>query len=190
MLITGHRGAAGLAPENTLGAIQKALDYQIDRIEIDIQQTKDKVLVAMHDKSLNRTSTGKGYIKDHTFQEIAHLSAGAYFSQAYQTEKIPRLEEILELINGKAKLVIDIKYGNNYYSGIEERLLSILSNQGVLDNCIIHSFSDEILQTFHKLNPNLYLGKLMIGKIPFLPFIIDNQLRYSAQKSWGSLHIA
>ncbi|MFB0926337.1 MAG: glycerophosphodiester phosphodiesterase family protein, partial [Vicingaceae bacterium] len=60
--VTGHRGAGGLAPENTLASIQLALDLGVDRIEIDVQQTKDNVVIVLHDRTLRRTTTGIGYV--------------------------------------------------------------------------------------------------------------------------------
>ncbi len=81
-------------------------------------------------------------------------------------------------MDGKATLLLDLKYGNRYYPKIEERVISILRNKNATDWCIIHSFSNEILQTFHQLDATLILGKLLVGKVPYLPFFIDNQLRY------------
>ena len=176
-LLIGHRGAAGLAPENTLASIKKALELKVDRIEIDLQQTKDQVLIAMHDRSLNRTTSGKGIIKNHTYSSIAKFCINTNFPDL-PTEPIPRLEEILDLIDGKATLLIDLKYGNSYYPKIEEQIINILNNQNATDWSVIHSFSNEVLQTFHHLDHQLTLGKLLVGKIPYLPFFIDHRLKY------------
>jgi glycerophosphoryl diester phosphodiesterase len=108
-LIIGHRGAAGLAPENTLASIEKALSLGVDRIEIDIHQTKDNVLVVIHDETLERTTNGKGKIKDLTYREILKYSAGAKFSPACENEKVPTLAEVLDLIDGKSQLLIELK---------------------------------------------------------------------------------
>ncbi len=74
--VTGHRGAGGLAPENTLASIQLALDLGVDRIEIDVQQTKDNVVIVLHDRTLRRTTTGIGYVKAKTYEEILNIVLG------------------------------------------------------------------------------------------------------------------
>ena len=67
IIITGHRGAAGLAPENTLASIQLAIELGVDRIEIDVQQTKDNKIIVLHDRTLRRTTTGHGFVKKLTY---------------------------------------------------------------------------------------------------------------------------
>ena len=97
----GHRGAAGLAPENTLSSIQKAMDYEMDRIELDLRQTLDGVVVVLHDKTINRTTDGRGQVANMTFNRLRKYSAGSKFSPQYRDEKVPSFKEVLELVNGK-----------------------------------------------------------------------------------------
>ena len=73
--VTGHRGAAGLEPENTLRSIRKAIDLGVDRVEIDVRVTKDGYLVVIHDETVDRTTNGHGYVKDLTFSELRRLDA-------------------------------------------------------------------------------------------------------------------
>ena len=96
-IITGHRGAAGLAPENTLASIQLALDLGVDRIEIDVQQTKDNIVIVLHDRTLRRTTTGIGYVKTKNYDEILKHSAGLKFNRHYVKEKVPTLDEVIKL---------------------------------------------------------------------------------------------
>ena len=79
VIITGHRGAAGLAPENTLAAIRKGISFNVDRIEIDVQQTADGVVVVRHDETLNRTTNGIGLVKDKTYLEIKKIGCWQQF---------------------------------------------------------------------------------------------------------------
>ena len=108
--ITGHRGAGGLAPENTLASIQLALDLGVDRIEIDVQQTKDNVVIVLHDRTLRRTTTGFGYVKAKTYEEILKHSAGYKFNKYYIKEKVPTLDQVIKLIDVRAELLIETKY--------------------------------------------------------------------------------
>jgi glycerophosphoryl diester phosphodiesterase len=101
-LIVGHRGAKGMAPENTLKAFETGCQYA-DAVECDIHLTKDKKLVVIHDESIDRTSNGKGIVKELTFDELRKFDFG-------YDQKIPLLEEVLKLVekNGK-KLVVEVK---------------------------------------------------------------------------------
>lgn len=102
MLRIAHRGASGYAPENTLAAFKKALEFDIDVIELDVHLTKDNHLVVIHDKTVNRTTDGKGKVADKTLAELQKLDAG-------NGEKIPTLQEVLDLVNRKALVSIEIK---------------------------------------------------------------------------------
>ncbi|MCB0652017.1 MAG: hypothetical protein KDC85_12135 [Saprospiraceae bacterium] len=169
-----HRGAAGLAPENTLAAVKKGLQHNADRIEIDVQQTKDGQVIVMHDNTLDRTTNGKGNIKDHTLREIRMLSAGKWFAPEFADEKVPTLEEVMEEINGRATLLIEIKEGNDYYPGIEENVLHTIDQFNARDWCIIHSFSSEVIKSIHEKDPGIRLHKLFYAQLRFTPIMIEN----------------
>lgn len=175
--ITGHRGAAGLAPENTLAAIKAGLEQNVDRIEIDVHQTKDHKIVVLHDRDINRTSTGKGYVKDLSLNEIRKYSAGRWFSQEFEAEKIPTLDEVFNLINAKATLVIEIKAFNNYYQGIEKQVVDIIHKHKANNWVAVCSFDDSVLFKIHELDKNIALHKLFVFKFPFLKLINDGSLR-------------
>lgn len=160
--ITGHRGAANYAPENTLAGIQKALELHVDRVEIDVQQSKDGVVILMHDKTVNRTTTGKGKVKNLLYKDLAAFDAGVKFSETFKNEKIPTLEEAIQFINGKAIFVIEIKEGNDYYPGIEQHVVELIHKYKAEYWCIIHSFNDAALEEVHRLDKNIVLHKLFI----------------------------
>ncbi|WP_051330968.1 glycerophosphodiester phosphodiesterase family protein [Aneurinibacillus terranovensis] len=91
-----HRGWSGRAPENTLAAIKKAIYHPaIDGIEIDVQMSLDGVPVVIHDYTLERTTTGTGYVGSYTLTELKKLDAGTWFSSSFAGETIPTLEEVL-----------------------------------------------------------------------------------------------
>ena len=171
--ITGHRGAAGYAPENTLASIQKALELGVDRIEIDIHQSKDDVVVVLHDESVDRTTDGKGIIAEMTFDEIRQLDAGEYFSAKFKGEKIPSLEEVLLLVNGQCDLLIEFKNGNDHYPQIEEHVIELLKKYNAVDWCIVHSFNTKVLVRLHQKIPSLRLHKLFIVQFRYTPLYFD-----------------
>ncbi len=169
IIITGHRGAAGLAPENTLSAIREGIKYA-DRIEIDVHQSKDGKIVVMHDASVNRTTNGKGKIKDLEWSYLSKLDAGSWFSQKFQGEKIPLLEEVIDVVCPTKILLIEIKEGE--YPDIEENIVNIIREKNVIDKVIIQSFSTKILEKIHSIEPRITLHKLFAKQIYFFGFPI------------------
>ena len=101
--VTGHRGAAGLAPENTIAAFQTALDLGCDAVELDVQLSKDGRLAVIHDETLDRTTDGSGRVADRTMSELESLDAG-------DGEKIPLLTEVFDLLKDSGMTIqIELK---------------------------------------------------------------------------------
>jgi len=105
--IIAHRGAGVLAPENTVAAVSAAIALGFDFVELDVQTTRDGSLVLMHDRTVDRTTSGKGYVSDLSLQEVRRLDAGAKFNQSYRGERVPTLAEILKLIKGRINVYLD-----------------------------------------------------------------------------------
>jgi glycerophosphoryl diester phosphodiesterase len=97
----GHRGAAGHEPENTLRSIGRAIEIGVDLIEVDIQMTSDGHLVLLHDKRVDRTTNGRGYVSEMSLRDVQALDAGT-------GERIPRLEDALELASGRTGMMLEI----------------------------------------------------------------------------------
>ena len=117
-----HRGFSGKYPENTLLAFSKAIEEGVDGIENDVHLTKDGVLVVMHDELVDRTTNGKGYIKDKTYEELAQLDA-SYIFKEYGPQKVPTLREYLELVKDTDIITnIELKTGVFEYTGIEQKV--------------------------------------------------------------------
>lgn len=178
LIITGHRGAGGLAPENTLASIQLALDLGVDRIEIDVQQTNDNVIIVLHDRTLKRTTNGFGFIKSMDYADLLKYSAGIKFNKVYAEEKIPTLEQVIDLINGKVELLIETKYSYLYYPNIERHILNVIKNKNAFGWCKIISFNDRALFRIHKLNKEVRVGKLFVGKSVNLPLSYDTTINF------------
>lgn len=179
--LIAHRGAADSAPENTLAAIRKALEGPADFIEIDIHQTRDKQVVVMHDADLARTTNGSGHIGERSLAEVRQLDAGSWFDASFSQEKVPTLEEVLELVKGKKKLLIEIKKGEEYYEGIEDNTLALIRQHRAQNWTVIQSFYDQVLEKVWKNEYAVPTHKLIVGKLPWLPVYYDHRLR------WGSL---
>lgn len=182
IVITSHRGCSGLAPENSMTSILKGLEYSVERIEIDVHQTKDNVLVAIHDKTINRTTNGKGSINRLTYDHILQYSLKNAKKSEIGIEKIPTLEQIVKLINGNSKLLIEIKNGSERYPNIEERIIELINKHNANKWCIIQSFDINVLKKIQSLNHEIELHLLCICKIPLIPFWVCRKLEFDILK--------
>jgi len=122
-------------------------------IECDVHLSSDGRLVVIHDHTLDRTTNGSGLVRDHTAAELRKLDAG-------QGEKIPLLQEVVELALGKVGLVIEIKQVPPLYPGLEEKLVNMLRQLGAVQECAAISFNHPVIFELRKMEPALQLGVL------------------------------
>ena len=174
VLNIGHRGASGYAPEHTIPAYDLALEQGADYIEIDLQMTADGVLVAMHDKTLNRTADApegvperycRGLVSKKTLDQIKMCDAGSWFDPEFAGEQIPTLEEIFQRYGTSVNYYIETK-NPDASPGMEEELLRLMDQYGLTQpaaenwQVLIQSFSAESLMKIHELEPSLPLIQL------------------------------
>lgn len=160
--IVSHRGAAGLAPENTLVSIRTALQYNAPLIEVDVQRTADGQLVLIHDTTVDRTTNGSGPVGDFTLAEIRRLDAGSWFSPAFANERIPTLDEALRLvISTDATLVIEGKDPGRY-PGIADQLVDGIRQYDAETRVVVVSFDHEWLRRIQTLAPAIPLGAISV----------------------------
>ena len=145
MQIIAHRGASFLEPENTLRAVGKAIKMGADLVEVDVRMSKDNELVIMHDPDVDRTTNGKGFVKDYTLQELKKLDAG-------NGESIPTLDEVISCVKCRIGLVIEIKE-----PGTEGKVLEKI-NENNLENVILTSFYHKSIKNVRKINPSVDAG--------------------------------
>jgi glycerophosphoryl diester phosphodiesterase len=105
----GHRGAAAVAPENTIASMRAALDAGVAAIEFDVRLTADGVPVVIHDATLDRTTDATGPIASHTLADLNGVDAGSWFDPKYSTERIPSLDDVLDLLEGRARAIVELK---------------------------------------------------------------------------------
>ena len=165
MLILGHRGARGHAPENTMASFQAALDMGADGIELDVQMTKDGKVVVCHDHSLERTSNGSGWLVEHTREELRALDFGSWFSPQFAGEKIPTLREVLQWAAATRLIVnVEIKNGPVIYEGIEEKVSALIRECRMVDRVIVSSFYHPSLLKMKQLDPLIKTGLLYASR--------------------------
>ena len=165
MLILGHRGARGHAPENTMASFQAALDMGADGIELDVQMTKDGKVVVCHDHSLERTSNGSGWLVEHTREELRALDFGSWFSPQFAGEKIPTLREVLQWAAPTRLIVnVEIKNGPVIYEGIEEKVSALIRECRMVERVIVSSFYHPSLLKMKQLDPLIKTGLLYASR--------------------------
>ena len=149
--IMGHRGAPAYEPENTLRSIRRALEMGVVAVEVDVQLTRDERLVVIHDERVDRTTNGQGRVKDFTFRDLRKLDAG-------QGEVIPSLKEVVDLVKGRAHLLVELKKPE-----AAPALLRFFQEYLVFDAAHVISFWHPVLKTLKEQEPRLRTGVLMVG---------------------------
>lgn len=142
----GHRGARAYEPENTLRSFKRALELGVDAVEFDVRRTKDGKVVVIHDDKVDRTTNGKGLVKELTLKEIKQFDTE-------KGEKIPTLEETLEFVDKKVKMLIELKE-----TDLEEEALNSIEQRGLINNVIIVSFLEKALGRVRELNDKVETG--------------------------------
>lgn len=165
MLIFGHRGFSGRYPENTMLAFRKAEETGCYGIELDVQLTKDGQIVIIHDETVDRTTDGKGFVKDYTLEELKKLNASVLFPKV-ERQTIPTLEEYLGFMK-ENKLVtnIELKTGVFTYPELEKKTVEMVHAFGLEDRIIYSSFNHMSLLKIKALDPAAKTGALMCNEI-------------------------
>jgi len=146
ILIIAHRGASAYEPENSLRAIETAIKLKADMVEVDIRKSKDGELVVIHDEFVDRVSDGKGFVKNLTLKRLKKLNLAL-------GEKIPTLKEVLSVVKGRVKLVVEVKS-----EGLERKLVKLLEKEGMVEDVIISSFNHQTIKKIKALNRKIACG--------------------------------
>jgi len=152
MLVVAHRGASAYKPENTFLSFTLAVELGADMVEVDVRQSKDGHLIVFHDETVERTTNGKGFVKNLTLKELKSLDAGL-------GSKIPTLSEAASLLRGKAGMVVEVKA-----LGIERRVVETLDEAGIVEDVIVTSFFHPVLKKIKSLCPKVRTGVIISSR--------------------------
>jgi glycerophosphoryl diester phosphodiesterase len=185
-VVVAHRGWSGRAPENTLAAFRLALDDpRIDWVELDVQLSKDGVPVVIHDFTLKRTTGRTGRVKDYTWRELAEMDAGSWFSPAFAGERIPSLEQVLELFGGRMRLNIELKTAIGLYPGLEKAVTAMVRQFGLADRVVLTSFDHYAVMRARSAAPEIRGGLIISG----LPTMVREQMRFAGADFLSMEHL-
>ncbi len=170
MLKIGHRGACGYAPENTLASFSRAIDLKVDMVEFDVQLSRDGEVVVIHDFSVDRTTDGRGLVKDFSLKELKLCSVSG-------GEKIPTLSEVLNLINRRVKVNIELKCCDCVKPVADIIKQYITEKNWSVEDFIVSSFNWNELEKFRQINSEIRIGILAKRRIKgFLKYRLENIL--------------
>lgn len=155
ILVGAHAGARCYAPENTLAAIQIAIEQGTYRVEMDVRRTRDGQIILMHDATVDRTTDGTGRVAELTLDEVRRLKAGG-------TEPVPTLAEVLERTRGRTKLLVEIKD-----EGIADDVVALIDGAGMVPDCTVSAFSEANLLRSKELKAELATAFFLIRPADF-----------------------
>lgn len=180
-LIFAHRGSAGTHPENTMDAFFEAERVGADGIELDVQLTKDGEIVVIHDETVDRTTNGKGFVKDYTLKEIQKLQANFKFkSKIFKKNRVPSLREVFQWLNGNNMICnIELKNSIMDYQGLEEKVIGLIREFGFEDRIIISSFNHYSIVACYRLEPAVEIAPLYSSGL-YMPWIYARSIRAKA----------
>lgn len=186
-MVIAHRGASAYAVENSFSAFQKAIELKADYIETDVHQTSDGLVVIMHDLSVNRvckTSSHKKLL-------IKEMNSADFKGLVYKnsSEHPPTLDSAIKFINGRCKLLLELKKGNDYYPGIEHHILQIIKDNHAEEWVnVIHSFDKNALLAVNKQNTGIKLQRLIVFKLPLTSFNFSKKFNKDRFENWQGVN--
>lgn len=144
--IIAHRGASFFSKENTLKSFQRAVEHGADMVELDVQMTKDNKLIILHDVHIDRISEGTGLVRNFTLEDIRKINI-------FGKEKIPTLDEALDLLLGNVGIVLDLKRVD-----VVPYILKYLKDEALRSSCIVSSFRKDAIKSAKYYDKNIKVG--------------------------------
>jgi glycerophosphoryl diester phosphodiesterase len=164
-LIFAHRGANRVCPENTLAAFATAIDLGADGVELDVQFSSDGELVIIHDYALDKTTDGKGRVVGQPYAELRKLDAGSWFGPQFASTRIPTLNQVLDLLQGKLLINIELK-SVDMVSTLGRDVVRCVREHGMVDQVVLSSFNPFTLRSAKRAGPEFECALLIAPDLP------------------------
>ncbi len=186
-LVLAHRGANKRAPQNTLPAFKKAVEFNADGIETDVHLSKDGEIVICHNYTIDATSDGKGLIDSYTCEQLKKFDFGSYFSDEFRGVTLPTLSECLDVVKGMKLINIEIKAPKTK-NDLVKRTIEQVHKFNLQDSVIISCFNPECIRESKEIDPSIRTGLLYedddLGK-EIMAFGVE---KYCAQLNANAAH--
>ncbi len=169
-LIVAHRGSSAIAPENTLASFRQAVEDGADAIELDVHLSKDGEVFVIHDSRLERTTSGQGFVQNHTLDQLKHLDAGSWFHDKFRGEKLSILAEVFELFRGKIGINVEIKAERLHHQQLDvvDKCCRLILEHKMGEFVLVSSFHQKFIKQVKLHHPNIATGLLYD---PIQPFV-------------------
>lgn len=171
-VIIAHRGFSAISPENTKRAVVDAVENGADYVEIDVQLTQDGHVIVLHDSTVDRTTNGSGAVAQLPLAELRQLDAGSWKGEAFAGEKVPTLEELIELFVAEkysAKLLIELKFEVISRRGVfatipqlEDKVVALIEKHKAFQYVVVQSFVKQYLLRILELNERIAVSHLLL----------------------------
>lgn len=162
----GHRGAPMAAPENTVASFQKAREAGADGVELDVQLCADGELVVIHDSSVDRTTNGRGRVRELTMGELKALDAGSWFDPQFRDERVPTLRKVVEWAGDDMLLNIELKDFSLEDNGLEQKVIALVRECEMGHRVLLSSFNPLRIWRAKRLAPGVHTGLIYEQRLP------------------------
>jgi len=159
VVVIAHRGASAVAPENTLAAVDEALDQGTDFVEIDVQETADGEVVVFHDSDFMKVAQNSLKLCDATWGDLQGIDIGSWFDPKFADQRVPHLRDVLAHSTGRAKVTIELKY-YGHDEDLEQRVIDIVDGMTMADEIVVMSLKYDAVRKMHALRPDWTVGLL------------------------------
>jgi len=167
LFIYGHRGVPTQAPENTLLSFQKAIELNVHGIELDVQITKDKILVVHHDTHLERLTGIPTLISTLTYKKLLTIDARGGDFDSLEIQRIPKLEDVLEILPENTAINIEIKSQQLFNEKMEKPVVDLIIKFDLLNRAIVSSYNPLPLRKIKKLNSKIKTAQIWNEEMEF-----------------------
>jgi glycerophosphoryl diester phosphodiesterase len=157
--IMAHRGASAAAPENTVAAVERAIESGAQWVEIDVQETADGEVVVIHDSDLKKIGGVPITVAGSTLGELQQVDIGSWFGPEFSDQRIPTLKQVLQLCKDEIGVNIELKYYGAQVQ-LEKRVAEIVDAAGMVDQVVVMSLSLPGIRQMRQVRPQWTLGLL------------------------------
>src|SRR6478672_6885695 len=164
-VIFAHRGASAYAPENTIASFELAVAQRADAIELDVKLSADGHVIVHHDPTVDRTTNGKGKVKDLTLAELKKLDAGGFVSENFHGEKIPTLEEVFDAVGKRTFINVEMTNYTTPRDQLVETVCTLVKKCGLQNHVMFSSFFASNLSKARAYLPEVPRGLLAFSDL-------------------------
>ena len=166
-LVIAHRGDHAAAPENTIAAFKQAVEVGADGVELDVQLTSDGEVVVMHDQTLERTTTGKGMVRAHTFSKLRTLAMRHRSGHRNGQERIPTLDEVFDQLPSDFLVCVELKARFAGMKALPNRVGEVVRRHRRWETTMVHSFNPVSLFYLRRQEPHIAIGLIWSRRHPY-----------------------